>query len=222
MSTFMRWNGRVLACCAIVTATAAAYESAKAPAHGNAIRTVANWRSYATEGHRIGPAEAAVTVIAFSDYECPFTRELAQQLRALAVKFPTQFRVIYRDFPLGIHDHAMEAATAAECADRQGRFRAFHELITTIPTTAFSGSWNALATKSGILDTIAFARCRTSPDVRAKVNADKAVGEILGVTATPGILVNDEQYSGLPKDIEQVIVRALKRTGNPLHATISF
>src|SRR4051812_26481967 len=90
VSAFMRWSGRVVAGCALVTTGLAAHETAKARSPGKAIRTVANWRSYASDGRRIGPAGAAVTVVAFNDYECPFSRELAQRLKALAVKYPTE------------------------------------------------------------------------------------------------------------------------------------
>jgi protein-disulfide isomerase len=140
----------------------------------------------------------------------------------LRAKLPTQLSVVYRSFPLASHSHAVEAAVAAECADRQNNFVAFHELITTVPVTAFGGSWNALAAASGIRDTIAFARCRASLDILARINADKAAGEILGVTATPGILVNDQQYSGLPKDIERVVLRAVEQAEKHRRISAAF
>src|SRR5450432_1686988 len=89
--------------------------------------SVKNWRELGSVGLRVGPQDALVTVVEFSDFQCPFCRRAAGELRTLRERYPRDLAVVYRHFP--IHDFARAAASAASCADRQGAFQAMHDTL---------------------------------------------------------------------------------------------
>jgi len=151
----------------------------------------------AGKGHAKGPEDATVTVIEFSDYECPFCRRAEPVVEQMLKEYASKVRFEYRHFPLeSIHPQARGAAEAAACADEQGRFWEYHALL-------FAGSGSALtqpqllahATKVG-LDLAAFQACVAAGRGRTRVDADLAAGEAAGVTGTPAFFVNGVPYSG--------------------------
>src|SRR5260370_25900536 len=80
--------------------------------------------------HRQGPASAAVTLVQYGDYECPYTRQSTTIVRAVQQQLGDKLRFIYRNFPLTeIHPHALHAALAAEAAAVQGKFWEMHDYI---------------------------------------------------------------------------------------------
>lgn len=80
--------------------------------------------------HALGPAHAPVTVVVYSDFECPTCRQAAQAVKLLFEHFVNQVRVIYRHFPIEVsHPHALLAAQAAEAAGAQGQFWRMHDLL---------------------------------------------------------------------------------------------
>ena len=91
--------------------------------------TVTNWQRYADGGHRLGPETAAVTIIEFGDYQCPFCRASEPHLKAIRAKYGNDVALVYRHFPLPGHGSAFPAARGAECAGQQDRFWEFHELL---------------------------------------------------------------------------------------------
>lgn len=83
---------------------------------------VSGWQRYADVGNRLGPETAAVTIIEFGDYQCPYCRESEAHLRAILRKHENDVSLVYRHFPLPGHGSAYPAARAAECAGKQDRF----------------------------------------------------------------------------------------------------
>src|SRR6266516_6824587 len=80
--------------------------------------------------HRQGPATAAVTLVQYGDYECPYTRQSTTVVRAIQHQLGDQLRFVFRNFPLTeIHPHALNAALAAETAATQGKFWQMHDYI---------------------------------------------------------------------------------------------
>jgi predicted DsbA family dithiol-disulfide isomerase len=149
------------------------------------------------KGHAKGPENASVTVIEFSDYECPFCRRAEPVVEQMLKEYAGKVRFEYRHFPLeSIHPLARGAAEAAVCADEQGRFWEYHAKL-------FAGDGSALAqpvlaqhaVQSG-LDVAAFQACLASGRARARVEADLASGKAAGVTGTPAFFVNGVPYSG--------------------------
>lgn len=136
----------------------------------------------------LGPSDAPITIIEFSDFHCPYcVRFQAETFPALMAAYPDQIRFIYRDFPVV---GGYEAAQAAECADEQGGFWPFHDLL-------FSGEfsdWNtetyrAYAAEAG-LDPDALIACIESGQMAAEVEADARYAAGLGVTGTPTFFIN--------------------------------
>src|SRR5215475_14449731 len=76
-----------------------------------------------------GPEKAPVTIIAFSDYECPYCKRAEATVAEVVKAYPTQVKVVFRDYPLPFHQHARGAAEAANCANAQGKFWEYHDKL---------------------------------------------------------------------------------------------
>ena len=170
-------------------------------------RRVANWAEFSQRGARVGPQQAAVTIVEFGDYECQFCTRAATYLNRLRQRFPGDVAIVYRHYP--IHEHAFAAAVAAECAREQGFFEPFHDalyggarLIGTIP-------WTAFAREAGIPDTLTFVRCMRGGQAAAAVSLDTSDAARLRVRGTPTFLVNDVVVPGFAGDqIMDSVVRS--------------
>lgn len=204
----------ILVCCALViTGLAVRRELVAARpaavAYADRVRPVPDWRSYAT-GSRIGPADAPVTIIEFSDFQCPYCRVMADRLRALRREHPGEVALVYRHFPLSYHPYASSAARASICADRQGRFEAFHDALFARQDSLDDTIWARLAETAGIPDRARFDECLGSEEPLAQVERDIAAGTRLGITGTPAILVNGTLITGgAPGLLEEHVARAL-------------
>ena len=80
-------------------------------------------------GPSVGPEDAAITLIEFSDYQCPYCSRAVPTLKALIENHPDDLRVVYRHLPLSFHAQARGAAEASVCADEQGLFWEYHDLL---------------------------------------------------------------------------------------------
>lgn len=146
------------------------------------------------EGAARGPENAPVTLIEFSDYQCPFCRRAEPAVKQVLERYPTQVRFVYRHFPLDMHPRAKPASEAAACAGAQGKFWEYHEKV-------FSGAGFEDADLSRhatelALDMTAFEQCRTSGTMRAAVEKDLEAGKAAGVTGTPAFFINGIPLSG--------------------------
>jgi protein-disulfide isomerase len=147
-------------------------------------------------GPQRGPSDAAVTIVEFSDFQCPFCRRLAPVLKQLSSAYPTQVRLIYRYFPLrSIHPDAGKAAEAASCADAQGKFWELHDLMYAEQSSL---SVDALKEKARrlSLDSNAFESCLDSGAGLAAVKADEEAAAQLGLSSTPSTFVNGRFVAG--------------------------
>jgi protein-disulfide isomerase len=161
---------------------------------------VSGWQRYAGGGHRLGPETAAVTIIEFGDYECPFCREAEPHLAAIRSRYGDEVALVYRHFPLPLHAAAFPAARAAECAGQQDRFWEFHSLLYStdswIKDTSEAGL-TALADQADVPSVDEFASCLEGVDADYAVNADLAAGQGLGIQGTPTFLINGELHVGV-------------------------
>ncbi|MGC1482357.1 MAG: thioredoxin domain-containing protein [Candidatus Acidiferrum sp.] len=149
----------------------------------------------------LGPANAPVTVVEFSDFECPVCRSLHDVLRGLLPNYP-QVRVIFKDFPLDqIHPWARTAALAGRCAYQQdpNAFWRMYDLIydnqDVISAENAWGQMTDFAGKSGINADVLKA-CMASPEAGAAIDASRANGVLLEVSSTPTIFVNGRRLVG--------------------------
>src|SRR5256714_1717723 len=167
--------------------------------------------------HVLGPADAAVTLEEFGDFQCPPCGKVSEPINQLQKQY--NLRVIYREFPLAIHAHAKEAAFAAEAAGRQGRFWPMHDLLFR-EQAVWSNSADARALFNAYagmlqLDLDRFKRDMDSSEVQRQVELDQHRGTAIGVKNTPTIFVNNEALTSeqmnpaqLPATVEAAVKKA--------------
>ena len=160
-----------------------------------------------------GPDDALITIVEFSDYQCPYCKRTEPVVQSLIERYPERVRLVYRHFPLdSIHKHARGAAEAAVCADEQGQFWAFHEKVFENQGALSEADLLTYATDVG-LDVSAYKACAASPGTKERVEADVAAGREAGVTGTPAFFVNGIPLSGarpiedFVRTIEQELAR---------------
>jgi protein-disulfide isomerase len=148
-----------------------------------------------------GPADAKVTLVEFSDFECPHCRELYEVLKTVEARYP-QVRIVYKDFPLtSIHPWAQTAALGGRCAYDQSpeAFWKVHDAIfDNQDLLSTENVWDKLvefATQAG-LNADTFKACLSSPDAEKAVDANRADGVALDVGSTPTIYVNGRPLVG--------------------------
>ena len=138
-----------------------------------------------------GPEDAPITIIEFSDFECPFCqRHFAQVYPQLLAEYPNQIRFVYKDFPLtSIHPNAQSAALAAHCAFEQGEFWEYHDLLFSGRLPFSVSSYQQYASELE-LDIESFVACIEEERYAAQVAADVDQAHSLGIQSTPTFLVN--------------------------------
>jgi protein-disulfide isomerase len=172
---------------------------------------VANWREYANSGAHYGTVGAPVTIVEFSDFQCPYCAKFARSVDSVSAVHPGALAVTFRHFPLtAVHAHAYAAAIAAECANAQGTFAQMHDVIFGRQPALGTVRWEALAREAGVRDSARFARCVTGEESSRRVQEDIALGNRLGVNATPTVIVNGARWQSPPTPAQlDSIVRAV-------------
>jgi len=143
-----------------------------------------------------GSAEAPVTIMAFSDYQCPYCIRSEPVLAEVLSRYPDQVRVVHRHFPLdSIHPFARPAAEAAMCADEQGKFWEYHDAIFARSGRLSEASFAEIGSELG-LDGDALGACITERRYADFVQQDFDAGRAAGVTGTPAFFVNGVALKG--------------------------
>ncbi len=138
----------------------------------------------------LGDSDAPVTIVEFSDYQCPFCKRALPVLHELLKKYDRKIRLAYRDFPLtSIHSGAEAAAEASRCAAEQGRFWQYHDILFEHQSKLDDASLVGYARQLA-LDVPRFEQCLTSHKYQATVQEDLKEGEQAGVSGTPGFFIN--------------------------------
>jgi protein-disulfide isomerase len=149
----------------------------------------------------LGPADALVTIVVFSEFQCPFCARVVPTLDALSDRYGDDLRIVFRHMPLEFHENARTAAHAAVAAHLQGRFWEFHDMAFA-NQRAIDPASLLLQAELLSLDTEWFVADRDSAAVHAVVDADVALAESLGVRGTPHFFVNGMGLSGAqPLDV---------------------
>lgn len=158
----------------------------------------------------LGNENAPVVIINFSDYECPFCREFYSEiLQKLKEDFidTGKVRYVYRDFPLSIHNKAVLAANAAECAKEQEKYWAMHDILFEKQSEwRNSEDYKNLFieySKTVGLNENEFRSCMNSEKYRNEIIEDKNHGISYGVDNTPGLFVNGELLQNVPNNYDQ-------------------
>jgi protein-disulfide isomerase len=173
----------------------------------------------AATGPSRGPADAPVTLVEFSDFQCPYCGRFAPTLEALLAKYPTQVRLVYRHLPLStLHPFAEKAAEAAVCADEQGRFWPMYALLFKEQDAL---GVEALKEKSRRLklDSAKFDACLDSGEGAGPVQRDTDAARRLAVAGTPTTFINGRYWNGTASldDLSRLIDDELRRAAPAVH-----
>jgi protein-disulfide isomerase len=159
-----------------------------------------------------GRAEAPVTVVVFTDYECPFCAKAEVTLRAIEAQYGQDVRVAWKNHPLPFHKDAQLAAKAALAAHEQGKFSEYHDALFAHQKELDRASLERHAEDIG-LDMTRFRAAMDSGRIEAQVAADSAEASRLGVAGTPTFFVNGRRVIGARPlaDFRSTIDEALER-----------
>lgn len=148
-----------------------------------------------------GPADAKVTIVEFSDFQCPSCKAVEPLLKQVLAKYPNDVRLVYRHYPLvSIHQYAQIAAQASEAAAEQGKFWEFHDVL-----FEKQEAWSKLSSESQVIDafveyagqlgidTTKFRERIAADEVRKRVLADVADSQKLNLSGTPSLFVNNKR-----------------------------
>ena len=144
----------------------------------------------------IGSSSAPVTLVEFSDFQCPFCQRVAPTLKQVKDTYGDKVRVVWKDFPLTqIHPQAFKAGEAAHCAADQGKFWEYHDRLFANQQALQPNDLKKYAADLG-LDAAAFATCLDTSKHGERVRDGVAEGSKLGVNSTPTIYINGRVLSG--------------------------
>lgn len=143
----------------------------------------------------VGPASAPVTIVEFSDFQCPYCKLSVPLMKEILAKYPDKVKVVYRDYPGPNHPHAQQAAEAAQCAGDQGKFWEYHDSLFDRQAPGTGWNFTELAKEIG-LNQDAFATCLNTGRYREEVAKDLRDGFKLGVTSTPTFFINGRPLVG--------------------------
>jgi len=175
----------------------------------------ANLARLPKDGPSFGPKDAKVTIVVFSDFECPYCRELAKTLRDnIPAKYPNDVRVIFEDFPITtMHPWAHEAAEAAHCmaAQKPAAFWAYHDWIFDNQQAIDGGNVKSksldFARQQG-LDVLQVSSCMDAHSMAKEVDESKELGQSLQVDRTPTMFINGRMVAAaLPWDALDTVIK---------------
>lgn len=148
-----------------------------------------------------GPENAAVTIIEFSDFQCPFCKKAEPTIATLLAEYGDKIRFAYRDYPLAFHQRAMPASIAVHCAAEQGKYWDMHTNLMTEQGDLGDDDLKKRAATVG-LDAAKFATCYDTKKPEATIKASFDDGAAAGVTGTPSFFVNGRMLVGA-KPVEE-------------------
>jgi protein-disulfide isomerase len=164
----------------------------------------------ADDDYVLGPADAPITIVEFSDYECPFCIKFhGEVLGRLLEVYGGEIQFVYRDFPLtSLHPNAFTAALAANCAGEQGRYYEYHDALFSGRYGLGAGAYEQYAAELG-LDIGLFNACYESNKYEGEVQADFDFAAQLGVRSTPTFFINGIAVVGAqPFEVFQQLIEA--------------
>ncbi len=143
----------------------------------------------------LGPTDAKVTIVEFSDFQCPYCILAVPQIQAVLKAYPTQAKLVFKQFPLEIHSRAFLAASSAIAANNQGKFWPMHDAMFAHHNELSRDTFVKLAQDMG-MDVGRFQRDLDSDETRRAVQKDVDDGDRAGVQGTPTIFINGQRYNG--------------------------
>jgi protein-disulfide isomerase len=166
----------------------------------------------------LGPADASVVVVEFSDPLCPACLAAYETTRRVRQEYKDQIRWVFKDFPLERHQGAREAAEAAHCAGEQGQFWEFHDRIINAEEKNTDAEMLTDMAESLGLNKKQFERCLNRGQHRSRIEKDIQTGKKAGISAIPTYILNGKMISGAVSfdEFKQKIDDELKAVDAPL------
>ncbi|MCM2279611.1 MAG: DsbA family protein [Oligoflexia bacterium] len=148
-------------------------------------------------GPFFGGKDAKVTIVEFSDFQCPFCSRAAETVNQLKKKYGNKIKLVFRHFPLPMHREARPASEASMCVNEQGtdKFWKFHDIVFKNMDKLDNASLEKYAKDSGA-DVKKFQECFNAKKYAAQVQSDMEYGEKIGVRSTPTFFINGQLISG--------------------------
>lgn len=159
-----------------------------------------------------GDKNAKVTIIEFSDFECPFCEKAEPTLKKIMDKYAGKVKLVYRDFPLTFHKSAQKASEASQCANDQGKYWEYHDKLYANQKALAVADLKKYAVDLG-LDIAKFNECLDNNKFADEVKKDLADGEAAGVDGTPAFFINGRKIVGAQpyESFEKIIEEELKK-----------
>jgi len=167
----------------------------------------------ADDNPSLGPDGAPVTIVEFSDFQCPYCKQSQAVLREVMKVYEGKVRLVFRDFPLSTHRFARKAAEAARCASEQGKFWPYHDKLFENQPRLDIPDLKRYARELN-LDQTAFEACLEGGKYRDEVTKDLRDGIRAGVSATPTFFINGRPLTGAQPfpAFQALIEKALKES----------
>jgi len=164
----------------------------------------------------LGPSDAPVVVVEFSDLFCPACSRAHYTVHKIRDAYKDQIRLVFKDFPLERHKGAKLAAEAAHCAEAQGKFWEYQDMVFKSEEKPDRAMLKRYAERLG-LDPTAFEQCLDSGRYRSQVEDDIQAGRHIGMSATPTFVINGKMFSGALSydEFKQEIDSALREALQP-------
>jgi protein-disulfide isomerase len=147
------------------------------------------------KGPSRGPEGAKITIVEFSDFECPFCSRAHDTVEEVMAAYAGKVKLVFRQFPLEFHKKAPKAAEASLCANEQGKFWEYHDALFKNQQKLEVPELKEHAGSVG-LDAAKFAECLDSGKMAKIVSEDQAAGQKVGVNGTPAFFINGQMLSG--------------------------
>jgi len=168
------------------------------------LRTAANLQidlppprvEVAANGPARGPKDAKVTIVEFSDFQCPYCGAAFGTVEQLMQQYAGKVKLVFRQFPLPMHPQAEKAAEASLCAADQNKFWEFHDLLFKNQKKLEVPDLKVQAAAAGVADGAKFAQCLDSGEKKKQVDSDLEAGQAAGVNGTPAFFINGVFLNG--------------------------
>jgi protein-disulfide isomerase len=165
---------------------------------------VSEWRHYTAAGRTMGDSQAPITILAFSDLQCPFCARFHAAVRRVQQKYPDRVRYSFVHYPLPMHPQALAAARAVECARASNRFAQAVDFVFANQDSLGKRDWSWFGRGAGVTDTARFRRCVADTTTVPIIREGLELGSKVAVRGTPTVLLNGWRYGGVPSDTELI------------------